>query len=226
MLRVRLRGPDGYADYIRMAAERRLARIGADAFDLLLLHNPEYFLKDGHERSHGTLEKRRAEFARRLGEAFAWLELQVAERRIRFYGVSSNTSYVESASGVGEGARTGLSAVVTGVLFLLTTFLAPLVTVIPSEAAVPALVLVGFLMMQQVKDINWADPDIAIPAFLTIALMPFTYSISVGIGAGFLAYVLIQVVRGKIRNVHPLMWVVTVMFIVYFAIPPISSWLS
>ncbi|MFE6646817.1 NCS2 family permease [Nocardioides sp. NPDC057772] len=141
-------------------------------------------------------------------------------------GVSSNTSYVESASGVGEGARTGLAAVVTGVLFLLTTFLAPLVTVIPSEAAVPALVLVGFLMMQQVKDINWADPDIALPAFLTIALMPFTYSISVGIGAGFLAYVLIKIVRGKARSVHPLMWLVAVMFAVYFAIHPISSWLG
>ncbi|MEI7056591.1 NCS2 family permease [Nocardioides sp. CCNWLW239] len=141
-------------------------------------------------------------------------------------GVSSNTSYVESASGVGEGARTGLAAVVTGVLFLLTTFLAPLVTVIPSEAAVPALVLVGFLMMQQVKDIDWADLDIAIPAFLTIALMPFTYSISVGIGAGFLAYVLIKVVRGKARTIHPLMWLVAVLFAVYFAIHPISSWLS
>lgn len=141
-------------------------------------------------------------------------------------GVSSNTSYVESASGVGEGARTGLAAVVTGVLFLLTTFLAPLVTVIPSEAAVPALVLVGFLMMQQVKDINWANPDIAIPAFLTIALMPFTYSISVGIGAGFLAYVLIQVVRGNAKKVHPLMWLVAAMFAVYFAIHPISSWIG
>jgi len=141
-------------------------------------------------------------------------------------GVSSNTSYVESASGVGEGARTGLAAVVTGVLFLLTTFLSPLVEIIPSEAAVPALVLVGFLMMQQVKDINWADVDIAIPAFLTIALMPFTYSISVGIGAGFLAFVLIKIVRGKAKTVHPLMWLVAVMFAVYFAIHPISSWLG
>ncbi|MEX0428269.1 NCS2 family permease [Nocardioides sp. DS6] len=141
-------------------------------------------------------------------------------------GVSSNTTYVESASGVGEGARTGLSAVVTGVLFLLATFLAPIVDIIPSEAAVPALVLVGFLMMQQVKDIDWADLEVAIPAFLTIALMPFTYSISVGIGAGFLAYTLIKIVRGKARTVHPLMWVVAALFIVYFAIHPISSWLS
>ena len=111
-------------------------------------------------------------------------------------GVSSNTSYIESASGVGEGARTGLASVVTGVLFLLATVFSPLVAVIPNEAAVPALVLVGFLMMTQVKDIDWDDVEIALPAFLTIILMPFTYSISVGIGAGFIAYVLIKVVRG------------------------------
>jgi len=141
-------------------------------------------------------------------------------------GVSSNTAYIESASGVGEGARTGLSAVVTGVLFLLATFVAPLVAIIPSEAAVPALVLVGFLMMQQVKGIDWDDLEIAIPAFLTIVLMPFTYSISVGIGAGFLAYVLIKVVRGKVAEVHPLLWVVAVLFVVYFAINPITHWLS
>ena len=90
-------------------------------------------------------------------------------------GISSNTSYIESASGVGEGARTGLASVVTGICFLLTTFLSPLVAVIPYEAATPALVIVGFLMMTQVKDIDWNDIGIAIPAFLTIILMPFTY---------------------------------------------------
>lgn len=141
-------------------------------------------------------------------------------------GVSSNTSYIESASGVGEGARTGLASVVTGLLFLLSTFFAPLVEAIPSEAAVPALVLVGFLMMQQVRGIDWDDLEIAIPAFLTIVLMPFTYSISVGIGAGFLAYVLIKVVVGKARAVHPLLWIVAVLFVVYFAIDPITSWLT
>lgn len=141
-------------------------------------------------------------------------------------GVSSNTSYIESASGVGEGARTGLASVVTGVLFLLSIFVAPLVEIIPSEAAVPALVLVGFLMMQQVKGIVWDDLEIAIPAFLTIVLMPFTYSISVGIGAGFLAYVLIKVVVGKARDIHPLLWVVAALFVVYFAISPVTSWLS
>ncbi|MEO7061906.1 MAG: NCS2 family permease, partial [Lapillicoccus sp.] len=98
--------------------------------------------------------------------------------------VSSNTSYIESASGVGEGARTGLASVVTGVLFLLATFLSPVVAVVPYEAATPALVVVGFLMMQQVKGIDWDDLEIAIPAFLTIVLMPFSYSITVGIGAG------------------------------------------
>jgi adenine/guanine/hypoxanthine permease len=137
-------------------------------------------------------------------------------------GVSSNTSYIESASGVGEGARTGLASVVTGVLFLVSIFLAPLVSVIPSEAAVPALVLVGFLMMQQVRGIAWDDVEIAIPAFLTIILMPFTYSISVGIGAGFLAYVLIKAARGKGASVHPLLWIVAALFLVYFAVHPIN----
>jgi AGZA family xanthine/uracil permease-like MFS transporter len=137
-------------------------------------------------------------------------------------GVSSNTSYIESASGVGEGARTGLASVVTGILFLLSIFLAPLVSVIPSEAAVPALVLVGFLMMQQVAGISWDDMEIAIPAFLTIILMPFTYSISIGIGAGFLAYVLIKAVRGKAAQVHVLLWIVAALFLVYFAIHPIT----
>jgi AGZA family xanthine/uracil permease-like MFS transporter len=87
-------------------------------------------------------------------------------------------------------------------------------------------VLVGFLMMQQVKGIDWDDVEIAIPAFLTIVLMPFTYSISVGIGAGFLAYVLIKAVRGKLADVHPLMWVVAALFVVYFAIDPITGWLT
>ena len=141
-------------------------------------------------------------------------------------GVSSNTSYIESASGVGEGARTGLASVVTGVLFLLATFVTPLVAAIPSEAAVPALVLVGFLMMQQVTEIDWRDLEVAIPAFLTVVLMPFTYSISVGIGAGFVAYVLIKLVVGKARDVHPLMWLVAALFVVYFAYTPISRLLG
>jgi adenine/guanine/hypoxanthine permease len=140
--------------------------------------------------------------------------------------VSSNTSYIESASGVADGARTGLASVVTGVLFLLAMFFAPVVNVIPSEAAVPALVLVGFLMMQQVRGIDWEDLEIAIPAFLTIVLMPFTYSITTGIGAGFLAFVLLKTIRGKVRAVHPLMWIVAALFLVYFGINPITDWLT
>jgi AGZA family xanthine/uracil permease-like MFS transporter len=140
--------------------------------------------------------------------------------------VSSNTSYIESASGVGEGARTGLASVVTGVLFLLATIFAPLVEVIPNEAAVPALVLVGFLMMVQVKAIDWDDVEIALPAFLTIILMPFSFSITVGIGAGFVSYVVIKAVRGKAAQVHPLLWVVAVLFVAYFAINPIEQLLG
>lgn len=141
-------------------------------------------------------------------------------------GISSNTSYIESASGVGDGARTGLASVTTGVLFLLATIFTPIVAHIPNEAAVPALVLVGFLMMSQVSNINWSDDEIAIPAFLTIALMPFTYSISAGIGAGFVSYVLLKAVKGKARSVHPLLWLIAVLFVVYFAIEPISSWVN
>jgi len=138
-------------------------------------------------------------------------------------GVSSNTAYIESAAGVGEGARTGLASVVTGLLFLGATFLAPLVSVVPYEAATPALVVVGFLMMQQVKGISWDDLEIAFPAFLTIVLMPFTYSITAGIGAGFVVYVLIKVVLRKSSVVHPLMWVISGLFVVYFALDPIKS---
>jgi AGZA family xanthine/uracil permease-like MFS transporter len=137
--------------------------------------------------------------------------------------VSSNTSYIESAAGVGEGARTGLASVITGVLFLLTTFLAPLVEIVPYEAATPALVIVGYLIMTQVKDIEWDDIEIALPAFLTIVLMPFTYSISVGIGAGFLAYVILKVARRKAADVHPLLWLAAGLFVVYFAIDPIKQ---
>jgi AGZA family xanthine/uracil permease-like MFS transporter len=137
--------------------------------------------------------------------------------------VSSNTAYVESASGVGDGARTGLAAVTTGVAFLLTTFLAPLVTVVPHEAATPALVIVGFLMVVQVTGIDWKNLEVAIPAFLTMVLMPFAYSITVGIGAGVISYVLLKVAVGKTRKVHPLLWVAAALFVVYFLLGPIRA---
>ena len=141
-------------------------------------------------------------------------------------GVSSNTSYIESASGVGEGARTGLASVVTGIALLLTTFLSPLVALVPYEAATPALIIVGFLMMTQIKDIDWADITIALPAFLTIVLMPFTYSIAVGIGAGFVTHVVLKVATGKSKSIHPLLWVVAGAFVIYFATSPIRDLLG
>ncbi|MEU8232460.1 NCS2 family permease [Actinoplanes sp. NPDC048967] len=137
--------------------------------------------------------------------------------------VSSNTSFIESASGVAEGARTGVANLVTGVLFLLAMFLAPLVTVVPFEAASTALVVVGFLMMMAVRQIDWTDYEIAIPAFLAITLMPFTYSISNGIGAGVISYVVIKVAVGKAWEVHPLLYGVAVLFVLYFLRGPLES---
>ncbi|MCL2463759.1 MAG: NCS2 family permease [Micrococcales bacterium] len=138
-------------------------------------------------------------------------------------GVSSNTAYIESASGVGDGARTGLAPVVTGVCFLLATFLAPLVAIIPAEAAAPALVVVGFLMVTQILDIDWKRWDVAIPAFFAMIMMPFTYSITVGIGAGVILYVVLQAVTGKVRQIHPFMWVIAVLFVAYFMRSPIQA---
>ena len=137
--------------------------------------------------------------------------------------VSSNTSYIESAAGVAEGARTGVANLVTGSLFLLAMFLAPLALIVPFEAASTALVVVGFLMMTAVRTIDWTDYEIAIPAFLTIALMPFTYSISNGIGAGVISFVLLKVAKGKAREVHPLLYGVAALFIVYFLRGPVES---
>jgi len=141
-------------------------------------------------------------------------------------GVSSNTSYIESASGVGEGARTGLASVVTGVLFLLTTVLSPIVNIIPYEAATPALIIVGFLMMSQIKNIDWDDMGIAVPAFLTIILMPFTYNITVGIGAGFITHVVIRLVQGRGKEIHGLLWLIAGLFMVYFLSSPINTWVG
>ncbi|MDT0406447.1 NCS2 family permease [Streptomyces edwardsiae] len=139
---------------------------------------------------------------------------------------SSATSYIESAAGVGEGARTGFANLVTGGLFGLALFLTPLLTIVPLQAAAPALVAVGFLMMTQVKHIEWDRYEIAIPAFLTIAVMPFTYSITNGIGAGFLAYVVIKTVLGRAKEVHWLLWGASALFLVYFAIDPIEQLLG
>jgi AGZA family xanthine/uracil permease-like MFS transporter len=129
---------------------------------------------------------------------------------------SSNTTYIESAAGVSEGGRTGLTAVVVGVLFLLAMFLAPLPGVVPAEATAPVLVIVGYFMMQVVKDIDWRDPGAGIPILLTMIVMPFTFSITNGVGAGFLSYTVIQILRGRWNQVHWLLYVVSAVFLWYF----------
>jgi adenine/guanine/hypoxanthine permease len=134
------------------------------------------------------------------------------------FSASSNTTYIESASGIADGGRTGLTAVVVGILFLLSIFFSPLAEMVPLQAAAPALVVVGFLMMTTVREIPWDDVEVAIPAFLTIVLMPFTYSITNGIGAGFVSYVFIKASRGKAHEIHPMMWIAAIAFVVYFAI--------
>jgi AGZA family xanthine/uracil permease-like MFS transporter len=132
-------------------------------------------------------------------------------------GVSSNTTYIESAAGVAEGGRTGFASVITGVLFLFAIFLSPLALIIPSQATAPALVLVGYLMFTLIKDVNVADVEDGLPALLTIILMPLTYDITVGIGAGFISWVLIKVLKRKWAEVHWLMYAISIAFLVYFA---------
>ena len=132
---------------------------------------------------------------------------------------SSNTTYIESAAGVSEGGRTGLTAVVVGVLFLLAMFFAPLAGVIPAQATAPALVLVGFYMMSVVREIAWDDADEAIPAFVAMLVMPFTWSITNGIGAGFVTYAAIRVFTGRAAAVHPMLWLAAIAFVIYFTLP-------
>ena len=133
-------------------------------------------------------------------------------------GASSATSYVESAAGVAEGARTGLHSVFVGLLFLASMALAPIAAAVPAVATAPALILTGLLMCRDMGRIDVARLDTALPAFLTVIMVPLTYSISHGIGAGFIAYVAIKVLSGRIREVHPLMAVSAATFILFFAI--------
>jgi AGZA family xanthine/uracil permease-like MFS transporter len=135
------------------------------------------------------------------------------------FSASSVTTYVESASGVGAGGRTGLTSVVCGLLFLAALPFAPIVGIVPAAATAPALIVVGYLMMTVVKDIPWESVDDALPAFLTVILIPLTYNISYGIGAGFITFTLIKALRGKFKEIHPLMWVVSLAFVYIFARP-------
>jgi AGZA family xanthine/uracil permease-like MFS transporter len=135
-----------------------------------------------------------------------------------FFGVSSVTSYIESAAGVAEGARTGLHSVIVGLLFALSVFAAPIAAVVPAAATAPALIVVGFLMAQQITRIEFARLDTAVPAFVLLVMIPFTYSISHGIGLGFLTYIAIKLLAGRAREVHPIMYGVGAAFGAYFAL--------
>ena len=143
-----------------------------------------------------------------------------------FASSSSNTVYVDSSAGIADGARTGLANVVTGVLFLLAMFFTPLYEIVPIEAAAPVLVVVGALMMMQVGGIEWDKFHVALPAFLTIAVMPFTYSIANGIGVGFIAFTLMALFSGKAKEIHWIMWLISALFVVYFAQGPLLAALS
>ena len=142
------------------------------------------------------------------------------------FGVSSNTTYIESAAGIEEGGRTGLTSVVTGLLFLAAIVIAPVTGIVPAQATAPALVLVGFLMFQVIKDIEWKNVVDGFPILVTIVMMPFTYSITTGIGLGFVTYGFLKVVTGSARDVKPLMWVSIIGFLVYFALPYLQATLG
>ena len=133
------------------------------------------------------------------------------------FGVSSNTSYIESSAGVAEGGKTGLTSVVTGILFLVAIVLSPLAGIVPAQATAPVLVLIGFLMAGLLKHIDFTDLEEGLPALLAIILMPLTFSITVGIAAGFVSHTLIKVVKGKSSEIHILMWIVSLASLVYFA---------
>ena len=136
---------------------------------------------------------------------------------------SANTCFVESTAGVGEGARTGLASVVTGLFFAVALFLTPLATMVPTQAATPALVVVGFLILSSgIRDIDWSDYTIAIPAFITIVIMPFTYSITTGLGMGFITYTVLNVAVGQWRKVPVAMYIVTAVFVFYYLMPALG----
>ncbi|MFF9038377.1 NCS2 family permease [Streptomyces sp. NPDC014892] len=141
-------------------------------------------------------------------------------------GGSGQTVFVESATGVGEGARTGLSSVVTGLFFAACLFFTPLTAIVPGEVAAAALVVIGAMMMTNARHVDWSDRATAIPVFLTVVIMPFTYSITAGVAAGVVSYVAIKVAQGRAREIGAFMWALTAVFVVFFALNPIESWMG
>jgi AGZA family xanthine/uracil permease-like MFS transporter len=130
---------------------------------------------------------------------------------------SSNTAFIESGAGIGEGARTGLASLVTGGLFLAAMFLTPLAAIVPTEVAAAALVIVGAMMASNLKEIDYSDFSVTLPVILTVTVMPLSYSIANGIGVGFISWVVVRSASGKAREISPLLWIVAAGFLLYFA---------
>ena len=139
------------------------------------------------------------------------------------FGTSNTTTYVESAAGIGAGGRTGLTSVVVAALFAISSFFSPLISVVPAQATAPALILVGVMMLASFADINWTDLEEAVPAFFASIFMGLCYSISYGIAAGFIFYAIVKVVKGKFREISPILWVVNILFILNFIILAVIS---
>ncbi len=139
------------------------------------------------------------------------------------FGTSNTTTYVESAAGIGAGGRTGLTSVVTAIMFILSMFLAPVVGIVPGQATAPALVAVGIMMLASFKEIDWTDFDVALPAFFAGIFMGLSYSISNGIATGFIFYVIVKLVKGKSKDINPVLWVSTLLFILNFVVTAILN---
>lgn len=138
-------------------------------------------------------------------------------------GTSNTTTYVESAAGIEEGGRTGLTSVVVAILFLLMILVSPLVGIVPAAATSPALVIVGIMMVSSFGEINWRELEDSIPAFFTIIIMTVAYNISYGIAFGFIAYVVVKLARGKAKEIHPILWGATSLFVLYFILTALSA---
>lgn len=139
------------------------------------------------------------------------------------FGTSNTTTYVESAAGIEYGGRTGLTSVVTAILFLLSILLAPVIDIVPTQATAPALIMVGIMMLSSFKEIDWTDLENAIPAFFAAIFMAFSYSISNGIATGFIAYCVVKVCKGKAKEIHPILWVATGLFVLNYVILAVLS---
>ncbi len=138
-------------------------------------------------------------------------------------GTSTTTSYIESAAGIEQGGRTGLTSIVTGILFLIAVFFVPLVGIVPSYATAPALIMVGLFMMKGVKKIDFSKMEDAFPAFIIIIMIALSYSISTGLAFGFISFTLLKILAGKFRDIKPVMWIITVLSILYFILPMLTK---